>query len=112
MNRRRDHGSARDGLPETAQNFDEALAATQGLMMVEFSDRRAVNRGAFRAGDTMFRGTASPERHFDEAGESLAHRNHNPESGGGYESDQEVAKQSTCPRSLRYPLQQERLCGG
>jgi MFS family permease len=33
-------------------------------------------------------------------------------SGGGYESKHGVAKQGTCPRSLRYPLQQERLCGG
>jgi len=39
-------------------------------------------------------------------------RTRNQESGGGYESDQGVAKQSTCPRGLRYPLQQERLCGG
>jgi uncharacterized protein GlcG (DUF336 family) len=33
------------------------------------------------------------------------------ESRGGYESDQGVAKQSACPRGLRYALQQERLCG-
>ncbi len=37
MNRRRDHGAPETAYP-TAQNFDEALVATQGLMMVEFSD--------------------------------------------------------------------------
>jgi len=38
-------------------------------------------------------------------------RNRNQESGGGYESDQGVAKQSACPRGLQYAVQQERLCG-
>src|SRR5712691_4860920 len=60
---------------------------------------------------TVVLGTA-PERHDAEAGEPSTHRNHSPEPGGGYESDQGVAKQSTCPRGLRYPLQQARVCGG
>jgi DDE family transposase len=40
------------------------------------------------------------------------HRPTEPEPGGGYESDQGGAEQSTCPRGLRYSLQQERLRGG
>ncbi len=37
MNRRRDHGAPAMAYL-TARNFDEALVATKGLMMVEFSD--------------------------------------------------------------------------
>jgi len=67
---------------------------------------------AFRASDTVLLVTASPTRHDAEARKSSAHKNHSPQSGGGYESNQGVAQQGTCPRGLRYPLQQERLCGG
>src|SRR6266851_4291587 len=35
MNRRRDHGAA-ETAPVTEQNFDEALVANQGLVMVDF----------------------------------------------------------------------------
>jgi predicted SnoaL-like aldol condensation-catalyzing enzyme len=45
---------------------------------------------AIRAGDTVLLGTVSPKRHDAEAGESSADKNHSPEFGGGYESDQRV----------------------